>query len=150
MAETLIELVARISTDASELKKALSDAEGKTEQSSKKMADSLKKVGMAMAASGAAITTAMGFMGKAAIDEEINIKRLATTMGNVGVSYDKVRDSLEAVISATQRKTGVADNEQRDILNCLILVTNDYNKALELLPLSLDLAAAGGMDAATA
>ena len=150
MAETLAELVAKISADATELKKGLADAEKGTEQSSKRMSESLKKVGIAMTAAGAAITAAMGLMGKAAIDEEINIKRLATTMGNVGVSYDKVKDSLEAVIAATQRKTGVADGEQRDILNRLILVTGDYRKALELLPTVLDLAAAGEMDAATA
>ena len=148
--ETLTELVAKISTDATELKKGLSDAEKGTEQSSKRMADSLKKIGMAMAASGAAIVAAMGFMGKAAIDEEINIKNLAAALKGVGVNYDDVKDSLEAVIAATQRKTGIADNEQRDILNKLLLVTKDYDKALNLLPLTLDLAAAGQMDAKTA
>jgi hypothetical protein len=150
MADVLTELVAKITTDASGLKSGLSDAEGKTEQSSKKMADSLKKVGVAMAASGAAITAAMGMMGKAAIDEDINMKRLATTINNSGTSYDKVKDSMEALIATTQRKTGIADNEQRDVLNRLILVTNDYGKAIELLPTALDLAAAGEMDAATA
>ncbi len=150
MAETLVELVAKISADATELKKGLADAEGKTEQSSQKMSDSLKKVGLGMVAAGAAITASMGLMGKAAIDESINIKRLSTTMENAGTSYDKVRDSLEAVIATTMRKTGVADDEQRDILNRLILVTNDYNKALKLLPTVLDLAAAGEMDATTA
>ncbi len=148
--ETLTELVAKITTDAAGLKSGLSDAERKTEASSKKMADSLKKVGTAMAASGAAITAALGLMGKAAIDEEINIKRLATTINNSGTAYDNVKDSLEALIATTQRKTGVADDEQRDILNRLILVTNDYGKALELLPTVLDLAAAGEMDATTA
>ena len=150
MAETLTELVAKISTDAAGLKSGLSDAEKQTEASSKKMQDSLKKVGMVMAASGAAITAALGLMGKAALDEEINIKRLATTINNSGTAYDNVKDSLEAVIAATQRKTGVADDEQRDILNRLILVTNDYGKAMELLPTVLDLAAAGEMDATTA
>ncbi len=150
MAETLVELVARIKADSTELEKGLTDAERKTEVSSKNMSDSLKKVGMAMAASGAAITATLGLMGKAAIDEEINIKRLATTINNSGTAYDSVKDSLEAVISATQRKTGIADDEQRDILNRLILVTNDYNKALELMPTVLDLAAAGEMDATTA
>ena len=148
--EVLTELVAKISTDAAGLKSGLSDAEKQTEASSQKMQDSLKKVGMAMAASGAAITAALGLMGKAAIDEDINIKRLATTINNSGTAYDSVKDSLEAVIAATQRKTGIADNEQRDVLNRLILVTNDYNKAMELLPTALDLAAAGEMDAATA
>ena len=150
MAETLVELVAKIKTDATQLEKGLTDAERRTEASSKKMSVSLKQVGMAMTASGAAIIAALGLMGKSAIDEEINIKRLATTINNSGTAYDSVKDSLEAVIATTQRKTGVADNEQRDILNRLILVTNDYGKAMELLPTVLDLAAAGEMNATTA
>jgi len=150
MAETLTELVAKIETDAAGLKSGLSDAEKQTEASSKKMSDSLKQVGVAMAASGTVITAALGLMGKAAIDEEINIKRLSTTMENAGTSYDSVKDSLEAVIAATQRKTGIADDEQRDILGRLILITQDYDKALSLLPTVLDLAAVGQMDATTA
>jgi hypothetical protein len=150
MAETLTELKAKITTDASGLKSGLSSAEKQTEESSKRMSDSLKQVGVAMAASGAAITAALGMMGKAAIDEEINVKRLATTIENSGTAYDSVKDSLEAVIATTQRKTGIADTEQRNILNRLLLVTNDYNKALELMPTVLDLAAAGEMDATTA
>jgi len=150
MSEVLTELVAKITTDASGLSKGLADAEGKTEQSSKRMADSLKKVGMAMAASGAAITAALGFMGKAAIDEEINIKRLAISLQNVGVNYDDVKDSLEGVISATQRKTGIADNEQRDALNELITVTGSYDTALTWLQASLDMAAAKQMDTTSA
>ena len=150
MPEVLTELVAKISTDADELKKGLSDAEKQTEASSKRMQDSLKKVGAAMAASGAAITAAMGLMGKAAIDEDINIKRLGVALKGVGVNYDNVKDSLENVIAVTQRKTGIADSEQRDVLGRLILVTKDYDKALGLLPLTLDLAAAGQMDASTA
>uniref|UniRef100_A0A6M3KGU2 Tail tape measure protein n=1 Tax=viral metagenome TaxID=1070528 RepID=A0A6M3KGU2_9ZZZZ len=150
MAETLTELVARIKTDSTELEKGLTGAEKATEASSRRMQDSLKQVGIAMAAAGAAITAALGLMGKAAIDEEINIKRLATTVENSGTAYDSVRDSMEALIATTQRKTGVADDEQRNILNRLILITNDYGKALELLPTVLDLAAAGEMDATTA
>jgi len=148
--ETLVELVAKIKADSTELEKGLTDAERKTEASSKKMQESLKKVGTVMTASGAAITAAFGLMGKAAIDEDINMKRLATTINNSGTAYDSVKDSMEALIATTQRKTGVADDEQRNILNRLILVTNDYNTALSLLPTVLDLAAAGEMDATTA
>jgi hypothetical protein len=111
---------------------------------------SATKIGLSMAAAGAAITASLGLMGKSAIDEDINIKRLATTMENAGVSYDNVRVKLEALIATTQRKTGVADTEQRDILNRLILTTGNYAKSLELLPTVLDLAAAGEMDATTA
>ena len=89
-------------------------------------------------------------MTKAAIDEEVNIKRLGVALKGVGVNYDDVKESLEGAILATQNKTGIADDEQRDILGRLILVTKDYDKALNLLPLALDLAAAGQMDGATA
>ncbi len=150
MAETLAELLVKIKADATELEKGLTDAERKTEVSSKKMADSLKKVGVAMTASGAAITAALGMMTKAAIDEDINIKRLAISLKNVGVNYDDVKDSLEGVISATQRKTGIADNEQRDALNELITVTGDYDTALTWLQASLDMAAAKQMDTTSA
>jgi hypothetical protein len=159
MGETLVELVAKIAVDTAELRKGLAQAEKDVEQSkiakeaekkAKEISASFKSMGIAFAAAGASITGAMGLMGKAAIDEDINIKRLAQTMKNSGVAYDDVKDSLEAVIATTQRKTGVADNEQRDILTRLILVTQDYDKALSLLPTTLDLAAAGGMNATQA
>jgi len=68
MANVLTELVAKITTDASGLKSGLSDAEGATEASSQKMASSLKQVGIAMVAAGAAITAAMGLAAKSAMD----------------------------------------------------------------------------------
>ena len=150
MPEVLSELVAKIIVDAQNLKQGLAEGERATEASSKRMADSLKKVGTAMAASGAAITAALGLMGKAAIDEDVNIKRLAISLKNVGVNYDDVKDSLEGVISATQRKTGIADNEQRDALNELITVTGSYDTAIKWLQPSLDMAAAKQMDATSA
>ena len=150
MAEVLAELVAKISADATELKKGLADAEGQTEQSSKRMADSLKKVSMAFVAIGGSIVGSLGMMTKAAADEEANIGRLSLALNNVGVSYNNVKASIEGVITATQRKTGIADDEQRDALGRLLLVTNDFGKAISLLPLALDLAAAGQMNSATA
>lgn len=112
--------------------------------------DKLSQVSTAWAGVGVVILGSMGLMAKSAAAEEANIGRLRIALKNVGISYDSVSDSLEKVISATQRKTGIADSEQRDVLDRLLLVTNDYNKAISLLPLTLDLATAGQMDAATA
>jgi len=128
----------------------MNKAQNSVDKFAESIGTSSRKLGVALAAAGAAVTASLGLMGRAAIAEDINIKRLATTMRNAGTEYDNVKDSLEAVIAATQRKTGVADDQQRDILNRLILVTNDYGRALSLLPTVLDLAAAGGMDATTA
>ena len=113
-------------------------------------AKQIKAVGMGLTAFGGAVTAALGYATKAAIDEEVNINRMAIALKNVGVAYDDVKDSLEAVITATQRKTGIADNEQRDALNELLLITGDYNTALKWLPLTLDLAAAKQMDFSSA
>ena len=113
-------------------------------------AKQIKAVGVGLTAFGGAVTAALGYATKAAIDEEVNINRMAIALKNVGVAYDDVKDSLEAVITATQRKTGIADNEQRDALNELLLITGDYDTALKWLPLTLDLAAAKQMDFASA
>lgn len=109
-----------------------------------------KYMGLGAMAAGGAIVAGLGAATKAAAAEQIGINRLQQQLKNVGVEYDRVRDSLEGVISATQRKTGVADDQQRVALGNLVMATGDYNRALELLPLVLDLAAARQIDVSTA
>ena len=150
MAETLTELVAKITADATELKKGLGEATDGVQSWVQQNEKQFKAVGAVLTGVGVAVTGSLGMMTKAAIDEEVNVKRLGVALKGVGVDYDNVKGSLESVILATQNKTGIADDEQRDVLGRLILVTKDYNKALSLLPLTLDLAAAGQMDASTA
>ncbi|MBU2118736.1 MAG: hypothetical protein KJ954_14205 [Alphaproteobacteria bacterium] len=140
----------KLGVDTANFDSGMKAIEKQAADAAKDISDSFGKIGLAALTIGGAMTAAMGTMANAALDEEINVKRLATTMNNVGVSYDNVRESLEKVIATTQRKTGVADDKQRDILNRLILTTGDYAKSLELLPTVLDLAAAGEMDATTA
>ncbi len=110
----------------------------------------LKTMGVTMLATGAVITGALGLALKAAEEERVGIARLDNQLKNVGVSYNDVKGSLEAVITATQRKTGIADDQQREALGRLVMVTGDYNQALKLLPLALDLAAAKQIDVSTA
>ena len=123
---------------------------GRIQASVNAMSAGLKNAGMIMVGAGAAITAAMGLAVKAAEEERIGIARLGAQLKNVGVSYDQVRGSLEAVITATQRKTGIADDQQREALGRLVMVTGDYQQSLNLLPLALDLAAAKQIDVATA
>jgi phage-related protein len=115
-----------------------------------KVQKNLSQAGKMMTGMGVAITAALGLATKAAEEERINIARLSSVLDNVGVSYDEVSESLERNITAMQNKTGVADDRQRDALSDLIFATGDYQKALELLPTALDLAAAKGMDLGTA
>ncbi len=114
------------------------------------MNDTLKKVSVGMMAAGGVIVGGLVAATKAAKDEQIGINRLAAQLKNVGVEYNDVSNSLEQVIAATQRKTSIADDKQREALGDLLIATNDYQKALELMPLVLDLAAAKQMDLGTA
>jgi len=116
----------------------------------KSMATDFAKLGAALTAIGGGITALLTICTKAAAEQDVGIQRLAITLKTVGVNYDTVKDSLEANITATQIKTGISDTQQRDMLSRLVLVTQDYKKALDLLPTALDLAAIGGMDAASA
>ncbi len=146
MANT-IELIVKATDQATAV---LNKIGGDIERKAESIKTALNGISMAWLGVGAAIIGGMGLMTKSAAEEEANINRLSIALKNVGVSYDNVKASLEEVITATQRKTGIADDEQRDVLSRLLLVTNDYNKALSLLPLTLDLAAAGQMDTSTA
>ena len=110
----------------------------------------MRNMGIGMMAAGGAIVAGMGMAVKAANEEQIGISRLEAQLKNVGVSYDDVKGSLEDVISATQYKTGIADDEQRIVLGELVMITGDYQRSLDLMPLALDLAAAKEMDLGTA
>ncbi len=109
-----------------------------------------KQANLALGGMSAAVLAGFGFMAKAAADEEAGIARLSVALRNVGVSYKDVETDLEGVIHSTQDLTGIEDGAQREALQRLLLVTQDYGRALKALPVTLDLAAAMGMDFASA
>lgn len=146
MAISVGDAVLKITGDTKELDKSLKDIEAKM----KKFNDVTKKVGLGMMAAGTAMAAGFVSATKAAAAEQIGINRLTQQLKNAGTAYDDVKDSLDDVIATTQRKTGYADDEQRRALGDLLMVTNDYKKSLELLPLALDLAASKEMDLGTA
>uniref|UniRef100_A0A6M3K143 Putative tail tape measure protein n=1 Tax=viral metagenome TaxID=1070528 RepID=A0A6M3K143_9ZZZZ len=142
MAETLTELVAKIKTDATGLEKGLTDAERKTEASSKKMADSLKKVGIAMAASGAVITAAFGLMVKSAMESQSVRIAFESLASGAGQSAEELLKSLkdaskgtiaeyDLMLSANKAMVlGVATNSEQ--FSSLMEVARDRARAMGL------------------
>ncbi len=110
----------------------------------------LKIAGTAFTGFGLAILGGLVMVTKAAAEEEAGIIKLAAAMRTVGVAYEDVRGSLEALIDATQQKTAFADDQQREALSALIIITGNYATALGLLPLAMDIARAKSMDLVTA
>lgn len=103
-----------------------------------------------MAIAGAAITAALGFATKSALDEEVGINRLSAALKAIGEDYASLSEEIEKNIAATQAKTNYGDDEQREALVALIGVTGTYQGALEQLRLATDLAAAKDMDLVSA
>jgi len=140
--DVLTELVAKITTDASGLKSGLSDAEKQTEASSKKMKDSIQKVGAAMAAAGAAITAAFGFMVKSAMESQSIRIAFENLSSSAGQSSEELLKSLKAaskgaiseydlMLAANKAMVlGVAQNSEQ--FSSLMEVARDRARAMGL------------------
>jgi len=101
LAETLQELIVKVKTDAAGLKSGLSDAEKQTEASSKRMKDSIQKVGMAMAAAGAVITAAFGLMVKSAMESQSVRIAFENLASGAGQSAEELLKSLKDASKGT-------------------------------------------------
>jgi len=136
----------------SDMAKLNADLKGLQEQSKQTALASaeMTKVGVAITGIGAAMTAFLGSAVKGAADEEAQLIRLSSVLSNVGVAYDNVRGDIERYLTETEKATAVNEDELRESLIQLVNITGDYQKALKLLPLALDLAAAKGINLSTA
>jgi hypothetical protein len=137
-----------ILADVDQLKKSLAAADNDVRDSSSKIGDFSKKVGLAFAAAGAAagayaVKLAVDGV-KAAIADEAAQNRLATTLRNVvGASNDQIK-AVEQQILKTSLLTGKTDDELRPSLDRLVRSTNDVSEAQKLQALALDISAGSG------
>lgn len=123
----------------------------------KRVEGSLGGVNKAALALGGAAVIGVGALAKglwdcvdAAGEEEIGIAKLKTAIDASGTSYDSVSGSIEAYIAAATRKTAFDDGAQRESLSRLVMMTGDYNTALGLMPLAMDLARAKDIELSAA
>jgi len=137
-----------ILADVDQLKKSLAQADNDVKDSSSKIGDFSKKVGLAFAAAGAAagayaVKLAVDGV-KSAIADEAAQARLATTLRNVvGASNDQIK-AIETQILKTSLLTGKTDEELRPSLDRLVRSTKDVEEAQRLQALALDISAGSG------
>lgn len=84
---------------------------------------------------------------KAAMEDEKAQTALNKTLANAG--WSKATESVNAYIAATQRATGVGDDELRPSFTSLFGALQDANAAMGAQALAMDLAAGTGKDLAT-
>ncbi len=154
MAEQELSILLKLKDDASAQLKKISSELATNEKAWKSNYGAIislaKQASIAFLAAGGLITAGLIASARAAQEEKESQQLLAATLNNVGVAYSEVRGEIENSIRAISRKTGVADEAQRQALSNLILATRSYEESLRLLPLALDLAAAKHMDLASA
>lgn len=134
--------------DTAQFRSGLDKAQNDTQQFSNKIGDFVATAAKAFLALGAAVGAAAIKIGvdavKAAIEDEKAQASLAQTLRNTVKATDAQIASTEEYIDATQRATGVADDQLRPSLQRLLVSTNDLTKAQQLQKLALDVAAGSG------
>lgn len=139
--------------DVDQFGKGLKTAEGNTKSFSGKM----KGYGKVAAGAFAGVAAAAGIMAikigvdgvKAAIEDEVSQKKLATTLKNVTKATDDQIKSAEDYISKQQLSYGISDTKLRPALEILTRRTKDLTEAQKLNNLAIDISVGTGKDLET-
>ena len=127
------------------------------EMGTKTLDSKIKKYSKAMALSFAAVGTAAAGMAfkigvdsvKAAVEDELSQKKLATALRNTVKATNAQIKSTEEYISRQQMAYGIADTQLRPALANLVRATGDLTKAQQLNNLAIDISSATGKDLET-
>lgn len=139
--------------DVSQFGKTLKTADQDTKTFSSKIKGYGKVAAKAFAVAGvaaAALAVKIGVDGvKAAIEDEVSQKKLATTLKNVTNATDDQIKATEDYITKQQLQYGISDTKLRPALEILARRTKDVTEAQKLNNLAIDIAAGTGKDLET-
>lgn len=139
-----LQLLADTAQFSTGLDRAATETTSFTNKVDKVVAQAAKAfLGLATAVGTAAFAIGVSAV-KAAIEDEKAQASLAQTLRNTTKATDEQIAATEDYIDATQRATGVADDQLRPSLQRLLVSTQDVTKAQQLQKLALDVAAGSG------
>lgn len=139
----LFELFVKLGIDDSEFNRGLDDASSKVSSIAKGMGAAFAAV---TAAAAAGITAFAGASVKAGETFDKSMSQVAATMGKTVDEIQELRDYAQKMGS----ETAFSASQAADALNYMALAGYDAETSMEMLPNVLNLAAAGGMELATA
>lgn len=87
---------------------------------------------------------------KMAIEQEKIFNDLSNAVNLTGENFNNVSGELNYLFNELQSVTRYGDTETARVFQQLTILTNDYDKSMQALPLTLDLAASGLFDLNTA
>ena len=121
------------------IKKAIAQFKA-LETTSEKAQFAIKKAAVPAAAALAGLTAALGLATKAAMEDELEQAKLATTMMNTVGATESTIKATEDMIASMSRASGTADSELRPAFASLLLGTHDVTKATDALSLAQEIA----------
>lgn len=132
-----------VTADLKKFNSGLNQAQGGLKGFAGTMSSMVGPALIATAAAAGALAVKFGIDGvKAAMDDEVALKKLATTLTNVGLAHDQPK--VEEFISGLERSLGIADDELRPAYDRLVRSIGDTEEANEALALALDVSAGSG------
>ena len=150
MALTLFELFAKLSLDSSEFEKGLSSASGLAKSFGDSAKAALGAVGKAAAVGLTAASAGVVAFGKSSVDAgalfDSSMSQVAATMGKTVGEIGNLRDFAMDMGA----KTAFSATQAAEALNYMALAGYSAETSIQVLPTVLNLAAAGGMELASA
>ena len=150
MAVNVFELFAKLMMDKSDFDEKLVKASKQAENFSEKIKNVMAKVGkLTLAGIGATTTAAVGFAKNSiSVGQQFDsaMSQVAATMGTTVDNIQNLREFAQKMGS----ETAFSASQAAEALNYMALASYDAETSMKMLPNVLNLAAAGGMDLATA
>jgi len=83
---------------------------------------------------------------KVAGAEEAEMAVLGQAIQNTGVNFEQIKGSVTGALNAMSMTSGFMKGDLEPALTRLTVSSGDYNRAMQLLPLAMDMARGRGMD----
>lgn len=144
--DNVFELFATLGLNTSAYDEGLAQAEGKGSTFGTGLNKAAKVAGAAMVAAGTAVVGFGASSVRAGMDFDSSMSQVAATMGTTVDQITDLRDFAQEM----GQTTAFSATEAADALNYMALAGYDADTSMQMLPQVLNLAAAGGMDLATA
>lgn len=146
----LFELAAKLTLDSSSYDSGIDSAKGKAETFGSKLKSGLATAGKVTAAAIGTATAAVTAFAKSSVESgmkfDTSMSQVAATMGTTVDQIQDLRDFAQEMGS----KTAFSATQAADALNYMALAGYDAKASMDMLPNVLNLAAAGGMELASA
>lgn len=165
MSNIAFELFAKLGLDSSEYERGLGDAKSKASSIGGAISGGLKTVATVGAAAIGAATAAVGAfatssiqagqsfdksMSQVAATMGLSMDEMASQVGTVDLAWGTFSGNLREYAQEMGKNTAFSATEAADALNYMALAGYDAQTSMKMLPNVLNLAAAGGMELATA